>query len=208
MVSASLASSAPEKADNPFLPMPDEQLPTSTDCSTSSYESILAAISPFFVAVYQPFCELKYKEMWLYEDDRDAVEGMLRHVYGLDASGAVTNPGVYFYLRLFTVASKYNVPTLLEEAVEAVEERLAPATSASWFPEVVYQIYEELPVHQRELRTVVTDICLRDIHKLFKTKQFKELLMDIPALGIDVMQSVLEESYDDEDVEEEDDMEA
>lgn len=125
--------------------------------------------------------------MWLQEDDPDAVDGMLRHAYGLDASTAVKDPGPYFYLRLFTVASKYDVPTLLKEAVRFVKAALASNSSASWFPDVVYQIYEELPTHHGELRAVVSRICYADMSTLLKTQQFRKLLMDVPALAVDAM---------------------
>lgn len=80
----------------------------------------------------------------------------MRHIYGLDAQDAVTKPGIYFQLRLFTVASKYDVQTLLKMAVTAVDTHFAQSNivQASWSCDVVYKIYEELPVHKRELRIV------------------------------------------------------
>ncbi|KAK4502265.1 hypothetical protein PRZ48_005690 [Zasmidium cellare] len=165
-----------------------------SDRRVRAHKMVLSLATPYFQNAFTSgFAESASTEMWLYEDDPDAVHGMLRHFYGLEARGAVTSPGIYFYLRLFTVASKYDVPTLLDEAVKAVKDALSDATKASWFPDMVYQIYEELPIHQRELRVAVTNACQRNIQELFKTKRFKELLMDVPAFSIDMMQSVLDD---------------
>lgn len=133
------------------------------------------------------FQEANLPQLELFDDDADAPDGMLRYFYGRIPHSAVRQPGIYFDLKLFAVAGKYDVPCLLEEIVIKVKTYLRGAWNDSAFSQIIFDIYETTPAHSGELRQVATEVCRSNFVPLMAKKRFKEVLLEVPELCVDIM---------------------
>ena len=115
---------------------------------------------------------------------------MLRYFYGLNPRKAATEPGVYFDLKLFTVAGKYVVVELFDEATKNVNDWLSANWRAPSFLLVVKDIYESTPAHGAELREAARDVCREHLADLMVKKGFKEILLGLPELQLDMLKLV------------------
>ena len=127
------------------------------------------------------------------DDDAEALAGMLRYFYGLKPHLAAKDPGIYFELKLFAVAGKYDVQGLLEECVAKVKAFLEVGWHTSSFSQVVFDIYERIPAHGSELRNVARDICREHLTVLMLKKDFKQIMLGSPELQFNILKKLADE---------------
>lgn len=133
-------------------------------------------------------------EMLLHDDDREAVEGMIRYIYGVDYRSATSDPGPDYCLRIFTVAGKYDVQGLVKRVTEQVKEELENLlTDPTSFSQLVRSIWTETPEHRGELRSVAKDTCWKNFAELTKAEDFKEMLRTVPELSFELLQGSIKE---------------
>ncbi|CAK4030352.1 BTB POZ domain [Lecanosticta acicola] len=154
-----------------------------------AHKIILSLASPYFRSAFAGlFRESSSKEMSLHDDDdHEAVDGMLRHIYGLDHGAAAQSPGPYFSLRIFAVAGKYGLPKLLDKAVQEVWRELETGWDMPTFVPMVYSIYEEVPRHGGQLRGLVQGVCVKHFMDLMQMEEFEEMLLKVPDLSVQLL---------------------
>lgn len=129
-------------------------------------------------------------EMPLHDDDPEAVEGMIRFIYGIDYRDAATSPGFDYFLRIFAVADKYDVPGLVKMVTEDVRSELEREAlrEPSSFSQLVRSIYAETPTHRGELRSIAKETCSKNFAALMKVEHFKETLRHVPDLSVQLLE--------------------
>lgn len=136
--------------------------------------------------------------MTLYDDDQDAVDGMLRHIYGLDYRTAAIQPGPYFCLRTFAVAGKYDVPSLQEATIARMKEELEDLhKNPKSFSSMVQSIYIDAPSHLGGMRKVAKQACWKRFAELMQVKEFKEMLLEVPELQLELLKDFNEQTQRD-----------
>ncbi|KAK5134196.1 hypothetical protein LTR08_006856 [Meristemomyces frigidus] len=164
------------------------------DRKIHAHKLVLVLSSKFFRAALEGgFKEADARELSLLDDDPEAMAGLLRYFYGLKPHDAAKEPGIYFDLKLFAVAGKYDVPDLLAEAENEVQGWLAMNWQAPSFPQVVFDIYESIPAHGAELRTAARIVCREHLTDLMLKKDFKETMLGSPELQFDIVKSLAAE---------------
>ncbi|EME84732.1 uncharacterized protein MYCFIDRAFT_41757 [Pseudocercospora fijiensis CIRAD86] len=152
---------------------------------------VLCLASDYFQMTFNGrFLESKSNEIELKEDDPDAVAGVLRYIYGLDPFEAVAAPGIYFDFRLYETSGKYLLPRLQRKAAASAKKKLEEKWDTPSFPDYVYSIYQHTATHSGDLRDIAKTICRDHLPALMARKKFKEVLLEIPELSLDIMQLV------------------
>lgn len=59
------------------------------------------------------------------------------------------------------------------------------------FPQLLYAIYEETPNHGGQLREVAKQVCCANVKKLMGMDNFREMLLKLPELPLEVMDVVV-----------------
>lgn len=136
--------------------------------------------------------ESKSGELELFDDDEDALTGMLKYIYGQDpfqgrSDGVVTWLSIYYDVRLFEVAGKYQLDDLVRVASETVKEKLSSQWEHASFPRLLRTIYVEMPAHGGQLRDGVKEVCRKHIGALMQKKDFKEAMLELPDLMFDLL---------------------
>lgn len=138
--------------------------------------------------------DLESREVWLYDDDPNLVEAMLRRIYQMPLTDDLLSQYrglVDIEIALHQVASKYDVPCLAEESKERIQAWFAMMVGhenrrALGF--YVHKLYHELKGNQRQLRNIARDVCDEHFESLLECKDldFKQLLLDLPELAHDM----------------------
>ena len=118
---------------------------------------------------------------------------MLRYCYGLKASDAVKEPGIYFDWKLFTVAGKDDISDLLAQCAINVRKHLQQHWTSQQFPNIVLDVYESIPAHGSHLRKVATNICRTHMTDLMLKKEFKEIMLLSLELQFDIVKILVDE---------------
>lgn len=59
------------------------------------------------------------------------------------------------------------------------------------FSRLVFDIYEELPAHGGELRSVAKQVCQSHMGMLLAKEEFKEMVLEVPELALDLLKAVV-----------------
>lgn len=103
--------------------------------------------------------------MWLYDNHPDAATGMLMLIYGTFSPDLFDGRCIFDREHsLFTVASKYDVPTLINETTKAMKGWFGIIVSPNsrtgrGLPKIIHKIYDELPLEPRVPRDVAANQC-------------------------------------------------
>jgi hypothetical protein len=102
-------------------------------------------------------------------------------------------------IKLLTVADKYDVPSLRVDCQENLEDALHYCNNdnRSHFAELVRGIYES-PACGQKLRRIAVGTFKEDVAAWLAVSTFRKLLQDIPQVGIDLLDAVMDtETYRD-----------
>lgn len=153
------------------------------------------------------FQESKTNVIELHDDNVDAVQSMLEWLYGikynLDTIPKGSDSAVYIevwtkYLgllvNLYVVATKYLVPTLRSKVLKAFPSNMEG--NSRRFPDAVEKavrhVYQECKDEAMDLRKPIINMFAEYVGVLGGMPQYKKLFLDIPELGVDVIQAIAE----------------
>ncbi|RAL03460.1 BTB/POZ domain-containing protein [Aspergillus ibericus CBS 121593] len=108
-----------------------------------------------------------YKRSWI-EDDPQAIEAMIRFMYGLDyydnsSHDRGCNSPLLFNIRLYQVADKYTVPQLKRRAQETFETVAKRCWQMDDFSTAIAEAYECTTPADRGLRGPLVEISLKHL---------------------------------------------
>ncbi|KAI5362312.1 Putative BTB/POZ domain-containing protein [Septoria linicola] len=160
-----------------------------------AHKLILAMASEFFRSAFTgTFIESKSQVLVLYDDDSDTIADMLKYIYGLDPFEEKSAPlDIYHDLELFAVAGKYQLDGLLSDAVKSAKEKVETLLRYGSFPDLLRIIYEETPSHGGQIRDIFKEICREHLPDLMQKKEFKEIILELPELALDIIDVVSRE---------------
>ena len=131
-------------------------------------------------------------KVWTCADDPDAVEAMLRHMYGFDYADHISEDsrGPLLHVKVYKLADFHHVPLLIEEAEKNFQESLQTGWSTDAYPDFIHTFYSFSTNAITALRTPLLDICVELIEDLLRNERFAEILEVVPEFSHDLMNAM------------------
>lgn len=110
---------------------------------------------------------------------------MLNFLYHFDYQ-ASTSPMI-FNAKVYSIADKYNIPTLKSQAIEKSRKSVETCWSMDDFPHAIREIYSSTPGNDRGLRDLVVKIACEHMETLSERPEFRILLEEACGFAADVV---------------------
>ncbi|KAH9207826.1 hypothetical protein DL95DRAFT_468345 [Leptodontidium sp. 2 PMI_412] len=157
----------------------------------------------FTVACEGGFLEASMLTIVLEDDNPNAIDGMLRYLYGFDpmescgsSLPAVTLKHVVY---LYATADKYDVPHLRGEMLSSFKDRAERLWHILWLSgklaDIIESVYDYTPPND-SMRQAVVRFSVDNLSTLLQNspERFRALLEDIPDFGTDIIMNLLQKS--------------
>lgn len=142
--------------------------------------------------------EAQTNEVVLREDGPGAVKAMVQYMYGFQAwwSGCKHEKNTtLFYARTFSVADKYLVPGLREEASRAFHERVLEAWDEDHMGTLIQELYNvDTPYLIPSIKEAVLDVTAKSLCIRMKSERFRAFLQENPNFWMDVMHALAKDN--------------
>ena len=119
------------------------------------------------------------------DDDLPVVEAMLNFLYHFDYQASISP--MIFNAKVYSIADKYDIPTLKSQAVEKSRKSVETCWSMDDFPHAIREIYSSTPGNDRGLRDLVVKIACEHMETLSKQPDFRILLEEACGFAADVV---------------------
>ena len=125
--------------------------------------------------------------------------GMLQSMYGLDSYEAVSEPSVYFVLKLFTVAQKHNLHTLAGYTVDKVEFYFRTEDHEDLKSGTIWKSMKTCHCKAASCAKWRRSHANRKLANLMRTEAFRKVLYQVPGLAVDVLHIIVTFTTDGEE---------
>ncbi|KAH7396488.1 BTB/POZ protein [Phaeosphaeria sp. MPI-PUGE-AT-0046c] len=139
------------------------------------HKIIICAQSKFFLNAFTgEWKESSGNVLSLDGDEVSTVEAMLRFFYTFDydasaATNGNTSPMV-FNVKVYSVADKYDIPTLRVQAKEKFQKAVETCWDMDDFPYAIAEVYSSTPPNDKDLRSVVVAVACEHMQDLCAKK--------------------------------------
>ncbi|KHN98477.1 BTB/POZ fold protein [Metarhizium album ARSEF 1941] len=145
---------------------------------------ILSAHSRYFAAeLTGNWRESFERKIEIKDFDATVVEAMLRFMYFFDYSNIYSTSTMIYYVQVYQIADKYDIPALKAHAKEKFGVSITTGWSLDDYPLAIAVVYESTAPDDRELRDLVVETSRKNIKRLLMHNGFNEVLRRVKGLG-------------------------
>ncbi|KXT07780.1 hypothetical protein AC579_4303 [Pseudocercospora musae] len=105
------------------------------------------------------------------DDDPQVIEAMLYYLYNFDYGDFSNSPehvsAIVMDVKMFIIADKYNIKTLMDLAAEKFEVRCREQWREAGFADAIKEVYTAVPGHDDRLKRTIIDIVQENAVQLF-----------------------------------------
>ncbi|KAF7189558.1 hypothetical protein HII31_09198 [Pseudocercospora fuligena] len=170
-----------------------------------THKLIVCAYSDVLAAALDRGAQLEQKpeknEIKL-DDDPQVIEAMLYYMYKLDYGDFSNSPehvsAIVMDVKMFTIADKYNIKTLMDLAAEKFEVRCKEQWRKAGFADAIKEVYTAAPNHDDRLKRTIVDTVREHAVELFDNHgdvsgDFEHTARDVAEFGVDLSKSLATE---------------